>query len=82
MISTIQLIAGVSIFLALGFIILFIKDYMTDSKIVKLEVEDEAFCDINLDYLMMNNQNPFNQNGNDVSRRIQGFKNRNRFYKM
>ncbi|TLP70616.1 hypothetical protein [Maribacter sp. ACAM166] len=82
MMSIIQWIAGVSFFLAVGFIVLFFKDYLTVDKVEKEGSEEEAFCEINVENLIMNNQKYFYNSGNVLSKKIQEFKHRNRFYKM
>lgn len=85
MVSIIELIAGVSIVIALGFMVIYFKDFVDrKSEDEAYQPEEEAFCDIDLEFLM---QNTAKNTGKDkdideLKRKIQGFKQRNRFYKM
>ncbi|WP_419213114.1 hypothetical protein ACNR9Q_02975 [Maribacter sp. X9] len=85
MVDIIELIAGVSIVIALGFIVIYVKDSLIgSSEDSKDELEEEAFCEIDIEYLWMNAQKAGTgvNDINDLKRKIQTFKNRNRFYKM
>ena len=79
----IVLMAGVSIVIALGFIIVYVQNYLFESSDdLKDELKEDAFCEINMDFMLMNTQKSSRNDVNDLKRKIQTFKNRNRFYKM
>lgn len=82
-VSIIELIAGVSIVIALGFIVMYFKDFVwKNSGGQSYQPEEEAFCDIDLEYLMRNTAKTTGKDIEELKRKIQGFKQRNRFYKM
>ena len=78
----VQLIAGISIVIALGFIALYIKDFAINNNAdLNVNGEEEAFCEIDMEYLVMNSKDKEVKNVGELKRKLQDFKNRNRFYK-
>ena len=78
----VQLIAGISIVIALGFIALYIKDFAINNNAdLNVNGEEEAFCEIDMEYLLMNSKDKEVKNVGELKRKLQDFKNRNRFYK-
>lgn len=83
MVSITELIAGVSIVIAFGFIVIYFKDFVDrKSEDEAYQPEEEAFCDIDLEFLMQNTAKNTGKDIEELKRKIQGFKQRNRFYKM
>ena len=79
----VQLIAGISIVIALGFIALYIKDFAINNNVdLNMNGEEEAFCDIDMEYLLMNSKDKEVKDVGELQKKLQDFKNRNRFYKM
>lgn len=78
-----DIIVGVSMVIALGFIVLYVKDYfLKDASKPLDENEDETFCDIDLDLLRKKNDTSSTKDVNALKEKIQSFMQRNRFYKM
>lgn len=83
MMGVIELIAGVSIVIAFGFIVIYFKDFVDrKSEDESNRPEEEAFCDIDLELFMQNTSKNTGKDIEELKRKIQGFKQRNRFYKM
>ncbi|TVZ16051.1 hypothetical protein [Maribacter sp. MAR_2009_72] len=81
----VELISGVSILLASGCIAVVVKDYyMADKQEVTRvqERDDEGFCDIDMEYIMMQSNKGDAKNINELKKKLQDFKDRNRFYRM
>ncbi len=83
MMEIIILVAGISIVSAIAFMVIYFKDYSTNTAGDEKNTENtEAFCDIDMNQLLMDTNNLDDEDINELQRKIQNFKLRNRFYKM
>lgn len=83
MVHILDIIAGVSIVIALGFIALYAINHLRkDASVPSDENEDGAFCDIDLDLLMMDTDSSNVKDLDALKGKIETFMQRNRFYKM
>lgn len=79
----VQLIAGISIIIGLGFISLLVKDYIIDDmRNDTTNGQEDAFCDIDMEHILMFADKSQAKDVNELKRKLQDFKNRNKFYKM
>lgn len=81
----VELISGISILIASACIAIIIKDYfLADKEEVRRlnKVEEEGFCDIDLEYILMRSNTGEAKNIQELKKKLQDFKSRNRFYKM
>lgn len=78
-----DLITGVIIIAGLGFIGVLLKGYLVGNTSNELGNEDEdAFCEIDTEHVLMLADKYKAKDINELKRKLQDFKNRNRFYKM
>ncbi len=76
-------ISASAILITAGFIVLYVRDSVFKNSTGTAEgIVEEAFCDIDLEYLVrnMDQSNPMDIEA--LKQKIQKFKQRNRFYKM
>ncbi|TDT46219.1 hypothetical protein CLV90_0265 [Maribacter spongiicola] len=79
----VQLIAGISIIIGFGFISLLVKDYIIDDmRNDSTNVDEDAFCEINMEHVLMFADKSQVKDVAELKRKLQDFKNRNKFYKM
>ena len=82
-VEMVEIIAGISIVIALGFIVLMMKDYIPNTSIDSSnENEGDAFCEIDMEHILMYSKKEEAKDVGALKRKIQDFKNRNKFYKM
>lgn len=78
-----DLIAGISIMMGLGFIGLMARDYLVDSTLNELTKDDEdAMFEIDMEHVLMYSNKSKLNDVDELKRKLQDFKNRNKFYKM
>ncbi|MDF4201353.1 hypothetical protein PXD56_00200 [Maribacter sp. SA7] len=78
-----DLIAGISIMMGLGFIGLMVRDYLVDSTLNELAKDDEdAMFEIDMEHVLMYSNKSKLNDVDELKRKLQDFKNRNKFYKM
>ncbi|MEP2239057.1 MAG: hypothetical protein ABJI22_11900 [Maribacter sp.] len=78
-----DLIAGISIMMGLGFIGLMVRDYLVDSTLNELTKDDEdAMFEIDMEHVLMYSNKSKLNDVDELKRKLQDFKNRNKFYKM
>lgn len=89
MLSIIELIGGVSIIMALGFILIYIKETVlnqTNNSSSKLELENsgnsESFIDINIDLFTEQRVEKDSEQVLKDRKKIEVFRLRNRFYQI
>jgi hypothetical protein len=79
----IQLIAGISIIIGLGFISLLLRDFIVDSiDNDNSSDQEDAFCEIDMEHVLMYSDTSKSKDVTELKRKLQEFKNRNKFYKM
>ena len=79
----IQLIAGISIIIALGFIGLLLRDFIVDNmNNDNSRNQEDAFCEIDMEHVLMYSDKAKGKDVAELKRKLQDFKNRNKFYKM
>lgn len=79
----IQLIAGISIIIGLGFIGLLLRDFVVDNmNNDDSGNQEDAFCEIDMEHVLMYSDKAKGKDVAELKRKLQDFKNRNKFYKM
>ncbi|WP_282074987.1 hypothetical protein [Maribacter aquivivus] len=79
----VQLIAGISIIIGLGFISLLLRDFIVDGiNNDDSSNQEDAFCEIDMDHVLMYSDSSKSKDVTEIKRKLQEFKNRNKFYKM
>ncbi|TDS18527.1 hypothetical protein DFQ03_0230 [Maribacter caenipelagi] len=79
----IQLIAGISIIIGLGFIGLLLRDFVVDNmNNDNSSNQEDAFCEIDMEHVLMYSDKAKGKDVTELKRKLQDFKNRNKFYKM
>ena len=79
----IQLIAGISIIIGLGFISLLLRDFVVDNmNNDNSGNQEDAFCEIDMEHVLMYSDKAKGKDVAELKRKLQDFKNRNKFYKM
>ncbi|WP_282048667.1 hypothetical protein [Maribacter aquivivus] len=79
----VQLIAGISIIIGLGFISLLLRDFIVDGiNNDDSSNQEDAFCEIDMDHVLMYSDSSKSKDVTELKRKLQEFKNRNKFYKM
>ncbi|HDZ05455.1 hypothetical protein LCGC14_0071030 [marine sediment metagenome] len=79
----INLIGGISILIGSVFISLLIRDYIINTGFDDFENEEEdAFCEIDMEHVLMYSDTSKRKDIGELKRKLQDFKNRNKFYKM
>ena len=79
----IQLIAGISIIIGLGFISLLLRDFIVDGiNNDNSSNQEDAFCEIDMEHVLMYSDKTKSKDVTELKRKLQEFKNRNKFYKM
>ena len=89
MLSIVELIAGVSILLASGFILIFIKEtvlHQTNDSSSKLELESsknkKSFIPINMDLITEGDVKKDAEKGREKRKKLEAFRLRNQFYQI
>ncbi len=83
MVTMMVFISAIAILIAAGFIVLFVKDSVFGNSTGTTEgIAEEAFCDIDLEFLMRGVDQSKPMDIEALKQKIQKFKQRNRFYKM
>lgn len=78
-----DLIVGISIMIGLGFVGLLVRDYLVDSTLNDLtEDDEEGVLEIDIEHIMMYSNKSKLKDVGELKRKLQDFKNRNKFYKM
>ena len=79
----IQLIAGISIMIVLAFVSLLLRDFIVDSiDNDNSSDQEDAFCEIDMEHVLMYSDTSKSKDVTELKRKLQEFKNRNKFYKM
>lgn len=79
----INLIAGISILIGSGVISLLIRDYIINTSVDDFGNEEEdAFCEIDMNHVLTYSDSSKIKDVVELKRKLQDFKNRNKFYKM
>ena len=79
----IQLIAGISIIIALAFVSLLLRDFIVDSiDNDNSSDQEDAFCEIDMEHVLMYSDTSKSKDVTELKRKLQEFKNINKFYKM
>ncbi|WP_339835785.1 hypothetical protein [uncultured Maribacter sp.] len=79
----VEIFAGISIVIASGFIGLLIRDYIANMFNARSnEIEEDAFCEIDINHMLMYSKKSERKDVGELKRKIEEFKNRNKFYKM
>ena len=79
----IQLITGISIMIVLAFVSLLLKDFIVDSiDTDNSSDQEDAFCEIDMEHVLMYSDTSKSKDVTELKRKLQEFKNRNKFYKM
>ena len=79
----INLIAGISILIGSAFIGLLIRDYILNTGVDDFDIDEEdAFCEIDMEHVLMYSDSSKRKDIGELKRKLQEFKNRNKFYKM
>ncbi|SIQ01434.1 hypothetical protein [Maribacter ulvicola] len=78
-----NLVTVISIIVGLGFIGLLLRNYIVENTSNDFGVEKEdAFCEIDMDHVLMYSDQSEPKDVRALKRKLQEFKNRNKFYKM
>ncbi|WP_405400278.1 hypothetical protein [Maribacter sp. Asnod2-G09] len=79
----IQLITGISIMIVLAFVSLLLRDFIVDSiDTDNSSDQEDAFCEIDMEHVLMYSDTSKSKDVIELKRKLQEFKNRNKFYKM
>lgn len=79
----VELFTGFSILIASSFIGLLIRDYFANNSVENSnDSEDDAFCEIEMKHVLMYSKKSDLKDVGELKRKLEEFKNRNKFYKM
>ena len=79
----IDLVIGISIIIGLGYLGFLVNEYLIDNTVDDLgKTQRDEFCEIDLDHMLMYSDQSKAKDLNELKRKLQDFKNRNKFYKM
>lgn len=87
MISIVELIGGISILLASGFLLIFVKESVFDqTSNAKIEYssspKEESFITIDMDSLSVGKNTSSSKEAMERKKRIEAFRHRNKFYQI
>jgi len=78
-----DLVIGILIMGILGYVGLLVRDYLVDSTLNDLTDDDEdAIFEIDMEHVLMYSNQSKAKDIGELKRKLQDFKNRNKFYKM
>lgn len=78
-----DLVIGILIMGVLGYVGLLVRDYLVDSTLNDLTDDDEdAIFEIDMEHVLMYSNQSKAKDISELKRKLQDFKNRNKFYKM
>jgi len=78
-----DLVIGILIMGILGYVCLLVRDYLVDSTLNDLTDDDEdAIFEIDMEHVLMYSNQSKAKDIGELKRKLQDFKNRNKFYKM
>lgn len=79
----IDFVIGISIMIGLGYLGFLVSEYLIDNTVDDLDkTQRDEFCEIDLDHMLMYSNQSKAKDLNELKRKLQDFKNRNKFYKM
>ena len=79
----VELFVGISILIASGFIGLLIRDYIVNNSVDNSnDSEEDAICEIDMKHVLMYSTKSEVKDVRELKRKLEEFKNRNKFYKM
>ena len=79
----IDFVIGISIIIGLGYLGFLVNEYLIDNTVDDLgKTQRDEFCEIDLDHMLMYSDQIKAKDLNELKRKLQDFKNRNKFYKM
>ncbi|MEP2690418.1 hypothetical protein [Maribacter dokdonensis] len=79
----IDFVIGISIIIGLGYLGFLVNEYLIDNTVDDLgKTQRDEFCEIDLDHMLMYSDQNKAKDLNELKRKLQDFKNRNKFYKM
>ncbi|APA64214.1 hypothetical protein [Maribacter sp. 1_2014MBL_MicDiv] len=79
----IDFVIGTSIIIGLGYLGFLVNEYLIDNTVEDLgKTQRDEFCEIDLDHMLMYSDQSKAKDLNELKRKLQDFKNRNKFYKM
>ena len=79
----IDFVIGISIIIGLGYLGFLVNEYLIDNTVEDLgKTQRDEFCEIDLDHMLMSSDQSKAKDLNELKRKLQDFKNRNKFYKM
>lgn len=79
----IDFVIGVSIMIGLGYLGFLVSEYLIDNTVDDMsKTQRDEFCEIDLDHMLMYSDQSKAKDLNELKRKLQDFKNRNKFYKM
>lgn len=79
----IDFVLGISIMIGLGYLGFLVREYLIDNTVDDLDkTQRDEFCEIDLDHMLMYSDQSKAKDLNELKRKLQDFKNRNKFYKM
>ncbi len=78
-----DLVIGILIMGILGYIAFLVQDYLIESTLKDLtEDENDAAFEIDMEHVLMYSNQSKPKDLNELKRKLQDFKNRNKFYRM
>ncbi len=81
--TMIDFVIGISIMIGLGYLGFLVNEYLIDNTVDDLgKTQRDEFCEIDLDHMLMYSDQSKAKDLNELKRKLQDFKNRNKFYKM
>ncbi|MDP2526807.1 hypothetical protein [Maribacter dokdonensis] len=79
----IDFVIGIWIIIGLGYLGFLVNEYLIDNTVDDLgKTQRDEFCEIDLDHMLMYYDQSKAKDLNELKRKLQDFKNRNKFYKM
>lgn len=79
----IDFVIGISIIIGLGYLGFLVNEYLIDNTVDDLgKTQRDEFCEIDLDHMLMYSDQSKAKDLNELKRKLQDFKDRNKFYKM
>ncbi|WP_396632798.1 hypothetical protein [Maribacter sp. R86514] len=78
-----DLVIGILIMGILGYVAFLVQDYLIESTLKDLtEDENDAAFEIDMEHVLMYSNQSKPKDLNELKRKLQDFKNRNKFYRM
>ncbi|WP_291961364.1 hypothetical protein [Maribacter sp.] len=78
-----ELITGILIMIALGYVGFIVQDYLVESTLNDLvEDEEDSIFEIDMEHVVMYSNRSNAKDVSELKKKLQDFKNRNKFYKM